>query len=190
MRDRAATWFPIALLLFLAALTYWLNQSVQAPAGKRDGSTRHDPDYIIEKFSAVKLGPDGNPQHALVAEKMTHYPDDDTTELERPHFIAYPVGGPTLEIMADRGFLSSNGERADFTGNVRAIRAAHGNRSQLTVTTEFLRVFPDREYAVTNRPVRIEDAHMRVDAIGLELDNQARTLKLLSHVKTRYEKAR
>ena len=32
MNDRLVTWAPVALLLLLAALTWWLESTVQAPA--------------------------------------------------------------------------------------------------------------------------------------------------------------
>ena len=46
--DRATAWSPVLLLGGLAALSYWLDAQVQPPAPRRDGSTRHDPDIIVE----------------------------------------------------------------------------------------------------------------------------------------------
>ena len=86
MKDRVALWFPLGIMALLAALSYWLDRSVQPTTPKRDGSTRHDPDYTVESFSATRLSPDGTPQYVLAAAKMAHYPDDDSTHLERPHF--------------------------------------------------------------------------------------------------------
>jgi len=41
---RPTTWLPLAALSLLVALTLWLNQLVQAPLARADGSTRHDPE--------------------------------------------------------------------------------------------------------------------------------------------------
>ena len=45
--------------MLLVGLTLWLNNLVQAPTARADGSLRHDPDLIVENFSARKLGESG-----------------------------------------------------------------------------------------------------------------------------------
>ena len=190
MKDRVAIWFPIGLMLLLAGLTYWLDQSVQPPPQKQDGSNRHDPDYIVERFSATRLGKDGNPAYTLKADKMTHYPDDDSTHLEKPYFSSFAEGKPPLHITGDKSLLSKDGEHVYFTGHVQAIREASGTDSQLTLNTTYLHLIPDKGLMSTDKPVVIKDAHTNISAIGLELDNNTRIYKLLSRVKGRYDKAK
>lgn len=190
MNDKAAIWFPIGVMLLLAALTYWLEQSVQPPPPKRDGSHRHDPDYIVEKFLATRLGPSGTPASTLAAAKMTHFPDDDSTHLERPVFTSFKSGKPPVLISGDTALISSNGEDVYFSGNVHVIRKAAGQYSQLTLLTSYLHLVPDKSFAVTDKAVDIRDARMHVTAIGLELDNNKRTFKLLSKVKVYYDKSK
>jgi len=78
---RPTGWLPLAALALLVALTVWLNQLIQAPAARPDGSTRHDPDLIVEYFDAQKLAENGTVQYTLAAKKMVHYPDDDSALL-------------------------------------------------------------------------------------------------------------
>ena len=188
MRDRYAIWFQVGLLLLLAMLTFWLERTVQAPQPKNDGSSRHDPDYTVENFTATRMGLDGLPRHTLVAVKMVHYPDDDTTHLEKPHFTRLEKDRPPLHIQSDRGLLSSEGEHAYFTGNVLVTREATQDKSALTLTTSYLHVIPDQDRALTDKPVNIRNAHTNVNAVGLELNNQTHVMKLLSRVKGEYEK--
>ena len=190
MNDKAAIWFPIGVMLLLAALTYWLEQSIQPPPPKRDGSNRHDPDYIVENFSATRLGITGTPTYTLAAGKMTHYPDDDSTHMEHPNFTSFTSGKPPLHITGDTALISSNGEHVHFYGNVHVIRDAAGQNSQLTLLTSYLHIIPDKAMAITDKAVDIRDAHMHVTAIGLELNNNKRTLKLLSRVKAHYDKSK
>ena len=190
MNDKAAIWFPIGVMLLLAALTYWLEQSVQPAPPKRDGSHRHDPDYIVDKFSATRLGANGTPAYTLAAGKMTHYPDDDSTHLEQPNFTSFKSGKPPMHITGNTALVSSNGEHVYFTGNVRVTRDAAGSNSQLTLLTPYLHIIPDKAMALTDKAVDIRDAHMHVTAIGLELNNDNRTLKLLSRVKVHYDKSK
>ena len=47
MKDRWLAYTPALLLAGLAALTYWLDQRVQAPGRARDAG-QHVPDFTVE----------------------------------------------------------------------------------------------------------------------------------------------
>src|SRR5665811_174572 len=67
--SRARYWLPLLPLFGLLGATYWLNLQVQPQAAKPDSSKRHDPDAIIENFSATKLNEQGVPSFIMVAKK-------------------------------------------------------------------------------------------------------------------------
>jgi lipopolysaccharide export system protein LptC len=184
--ERITAAFPILLIAMLAALSFWLERTVQGPLPPRDGSTRHDPDYIVQNFVATQMGPDGARLHQLEANRMLHYPDDDSTHLEQPHLTRYNAGRLELSITARSALVSSKGDTVDFNDAVKAVRLATAERSELTLTTDHLHVIPDDDFATTERPVTIVDANTQVTAVGLELDNKAKTLKLMSNVRGTY----
>ena len=188
MRDRFTLWLPAGLLVLLAMLTFWLDRTVQPPQPKNDGSSRHDPDYIVENFTATRMSKDGLPQHTLSAVKMVHYPDDDSTQLDRPHFTRFEPRKPPLHIQSTKGLVSRDGEHIHFTDNVVVTREAHRDKSTMTLTTGYLHVVPDKDLALTDKPVNIRDAHTNIDGVGLELNNKTHVMKLFSRVKGRYEK--
>lgn len=188
MTQRLAAWFPVVLLALVAAVTVWLDREVQPPERTRDGKMRHDPDYVVENFSALRIGPDGMPRYALNARRMVHYPDDDTTHLEAPRLVSFR--GPFAEVTATSktALLSSNGEEAYLIDDVRLVRAAYEDKSELTMLTSWLHVVPDGNIAKTDRPVQIFNANTLITSVGLEFNNETRILKLLSNVRGRYEK--
>ena len=49
---RPTSWLPLAALGLLVGLTVWLDQLVQPPAARPDASRRHDPDLMVDNFSA------------------------------------------------------------------------------------------------------------------------------------------
>jgi len=190
MTSRLTAWFPVALLAILAAVTVWLDREVQPPEAVADSKTRHDPDYIIENFSATRVGPDGRAQHTLHAKRMAHYPDDDTTHLDAPRLVSFRGKVESVTVTAKTALLSSNGENAYLTDDVRLVRAARDNNGELIVETTWLHVMPEAHTAQTDREVKISDANMLITAVGLELNSETRILKLLSNVRGRYEKKR
>ena len=149
------------------------------PQGRcSDATKRHDPDLIVENFSARKFGEDGRTLYTLAARKMVHYPDDDSALLDRIGFEAYEPRQPKVTIASDRGRLLEGGDKVWFEGNVVVVREADGKYEASKLTTDKLLVLPDTGVARTSSPVLLENPSARVEASGLELDNQARTLKL------------
>lgn len=185
--DRVIAWSPVLLLGGLAALTYWLNTQVRIAGPAFDGSGRHDADVFVENFKAVNMDKDGVVRQALSAKRAQHYPDDDTTVLEAPVIAFTDPDKPRLEVTADQARVTGDREHAYFEGHVRAVRegarpAGGDSAGPITVESEFLHVIPKEDKIVTDRAVTITDPRGRISAIGLELDNKAKTVKFKSHV--------
>ena len=193
--DRLIAWSPVLLLGALAALTFWLDAQVQPPAPRRDGSTRHDPDLFLVNFRAVNYDENGKAREALNATRGDHFPDDETSELTKPHIRITQADKPAFEVVADRAKISGDREHAYFSGHVQANREADDPSTTtgreaagpLTLTTEYLHVIPKQERAETDRPVTIRESRGIIEAVGLELDNKTKTLKLKSRVTGSFE---
>lgn len=182
---RLSQLFPILLLAVLASLTFWLDSAVQQGSRPAEAA-RHDPDYIIENIVARRMDTNGNVKHTLHAERMTHYPDDDTTHLVMPRFVSNSSTRAPVTITSKTARVSSGGENIYFETDVRAVRAAYDDRSELLLQTTLLHVIPDEYIARTDKHVTLTDAHTVATAIGLELNSETRTVKFLSQFKGAY----
>ena len=175
---RPTSWLPLAALGLLLGLTLWLEQLVQPPAGRADGSTRHDPDLMVETFNARKLGIDGAVQYTLTARKMVHYPDDDSALLESLTIEAFEPRQPKMTITAQNGRLEQGGDRVFINGNVVVVRDADAKNEATRLTTDNVLVLPDEGIARGSSPVTVESASNRADAASFELNNRTRTLSM------------
>jgi lipopolysaccharide export system protein LptC len=175
---RPSSWLPLAALALLVGLTLWLNQLVQAPTGRADGSKRHDPDLIVESFNARKMGEDGLVLYTLAAKKMVHYPDDDSALLENVTLEAFEPRQPRMTLTAERGRLEQKGERVLVEGNVVIVRDADAKNESARLMTDTMLVLPDEGIARTSDEVRMESPSSHAVASGLELNNRTRTLRL------------
>jgi lipopolysaccharide export system protein LptC len=183
MIDRSGSWFVPALLVALAALTFWLDRIAQPPpATPRDVSSL-DPDYIVDGLFASRMDADGRLTHTLRAQKMTHYPEEDLTVLVEPRLVSYAQGEAPVTITSREARMSPNGENVYFEREVRVVRAPTADESELVVLTNYLHVIPDEKIAQTDQPVTIRDANLLVNASGLELNSETRVLKLHGRVK-------
>jgi lipopolysaccharide export system protein LptC len=181
--------FPLVLLSTLALLTLWINQSVQPPAPRLDGSSRHDPDYIISNFVTTQTDANGELRYKLAATEMKHYPDDDTTNLQRPRYTQYAVNKPYTQVEGLRGYVSNNGEEVQIVDNVKVTRQAFEEKGEMTLETDYLNIRPNEELVQTKSPVVIRQAPKTVIyATGMIYEKKNKTLTLLNKVRAHYEK--
>ena len=184
---RLTTLAPLVLTGMLAGLTFWLDRFVHGSPQDVVGPSRHDPDYIVEKLSGVRIGEAGTARYTLSALKLVHYPDDDSTLLTAPKFVSYASPQATVTVTANQGIVSSKGDHVYFQDDVRVTRTVRENSSELVMRTSFLHVVPDRHLALTDRSVTVSDESNTVTAVGLEMNNETRVIKLLSKVRGSYE---
>src|ERR1043165_1143321 len=138
MFERIGGYFPLVLLACLAAFSFWLERVLRPPAEAGAKVVRHDPDYIVDGLSAVRMDEQGRVKHTLRARKMTHFPDDDVTVLVQPRFVTYSEGRAPVTVTSLDAHVSGNGENVYFENEVRVVRAAVGNQSELTLETTYL----------------------------------------------------
>jgi len=117
---------------------------MEDPPEPQNFNQRHDPDYYIENFTATGLDKDGKRRFVIEAERMAHFPDDDTALLDFPHIIEYEEGFAPRHTYADEGWMSSSGEEIIMTGNVRVVIEADSRGPGGTMKTKRMRILLDK----------------------------------------------
>jgi lipopolysaccharide export system protein LptC len=186
VKTRAATYFPVLLMAALAGVTLWLDRIVQLAEPATPSAQRHDPDFKVEGFTITRMSPEGKPVSVLAARKMIHFPDDQTTELDEPRFEQRPPDAPRVQVRADRGTVSRDGEQVTVRDNVVVVRDGGGERDPLRVETSRLVILPKEEIVRTDAPVTITEGGSRLEGKGLEVRSQDRELRLDSQVKAQF----
>lgn len=187
--EKARAWIPLLPLLLLLLATYWLSQQVQ-PLPQTESQQRHDVDFVIDNISAISLNEQGQQLFTLAAEKMWHYPDDDTTHLQMPRLASLYADRPPVLTSAQTGMISSKGDEVFLYDEVRVVRPASGDIGEQRFDTSYLHVIPDRDWADSDQSVVMTSQYSTIRAVGMELDNKARTARLLSRVRAHHEPVR
>jgi lipopolysaccharide export system protein LptC len=189
MPNRSTILFPLMLAGFMALITFWINQSVDQQGPRTDGSNRHDPDYMMENFVTQQTDETGKLRYILAADKMTHYPDDDSTVLKQPKYTQYAINKPYTQIEGNHANVSSDGEEIEVLKDVVVVREATMDSGEMHVFTDKLTIFPNKDLAKTDRPVVIKQAPKTViHATGMIYDKRNKTIRLLKKVNAHYEK--
>jgi len=170
MNQGSAGLVPVAIVALFAALTFWLDRATHQEE-RRDGRNRHDPDYIVDNFTLRRFNTDGVLQHTLVAAKMAHFPDDESTEVTKPRLSYHRT--PPLHITADTAWLDKDGKHVRLNDNVRILRENLDERPPTEIRTSLLHVVPDDELAHTDVPVKIVQGLTVLNGTGLESNNKS-----------------
>ncbi len=159
MITRGSLWLPLAILLLLAALSFWIERSVQLTETGSEAS-HTDPEGIMENFDALRTDPAGKPHYRLSAKKLKHYTGSKRTELESPRFVQLDVEAGEVSAVSRQATVSSDGQEVDLVGDVDLLRAPGA--------------------------VEILDDTLAVRAGAMEYDAGQRVIKLTGRVHARY----
>lgn len=186
MRLTTTRLFPLALMLSLALLTFYLERMVRDDDAQPT-RRRHDPDYVISNFTSTTFDRDGKPLNVVSATRMVHFPDDDSTELREPRLVQTKPGEPRMSVQAERGAMSADGEEMFLYDNVVMVRDADGERPEARLTTSFLHIVRERSLLRTDREVVIVEDNRSLRGRGMEYNNDSRVFTLLADVRGRFE---
>ncbi|MBM3393354.1 MAG: LPS export ABC transporter periplasmic protein LptC [Betaproteobacteria bacterium] len=186
---RLVAWSPVILLALLGALTAWLDRAVQS-GGALGPRSLAVPDIIVEGMSAIKYNANGTPLHGLIAKRLEHQPDKDSTQLDYPVLTHFDPDKAQVEVRANHAQVSKDAKVVTFTGGVQIVRAADDESGPVTLKTEYLRMLLDEEIARSDQMVEITGDHGVLSGVGLEFNNRTRQMKLNSRVRGQFKNPR
>ncbi len=183
-RDRIAALFSVLVLAVLAAFTAFLAEraGIDEGAGPRPRQAG-EPDYFVERFSLTRLDERGDPTFRMSAQRLEHFPNDDSSLITRPVLVSLDPGRPRVTLSAERARSQGGSDETLLEGAVVLTRAATAGSAPLRLSTDAVVLYTGREVARTDRPVRIEQGGSVLTGVGMEFDNPARTLRLLGSVR-------
>ncbi len=134
------------------------------------------------------MGDEGKPARQLIAERITHYPDDNSTELTKPKMTIYDGDRPPWRIRSERGWVSGDGEIILLQGEVHIDRSIAAGVRPIHITTRDLRAQPKDNYVESDADTHIISQSDTLDSKGIQIwFSQPVRIKLLANVRGRYE---
>jgi len=185
MRKRTAHRWRLTLIMvigtFFAFGSFWLVQVVNQ-SGEQAAADQHknEPDYIIERFSFVRLSPAGQPSYIISGDKLTHRPIDDSSEIEKPvvHSLSANSEQPPLNMTADHAHADQGNSRIQLNGHVDVMRPASPLNQSLHMMTSAMTVYPDEDRMETDKPVELHAGKSMATGIGMTANNATRQVNL------------
>ena len=183
MRARVTHLLPLVLMLFLGALTLWLQYAVLGDSGGDAKRAGHDPDVVVENFNVQRLDESGKLRYTFSAPKMVHFSDDGSAEVLYPRIVQRAEDGGDLVATANRATVNRQGEEAFLYGNVLVLREATPERPELRARTEFLHLLAEEGVSRTDHTVTITEGRSVLTGVGMVVDTNKHQFMLQSQVK-------
>jgi lipopolysaccharide export system protein LptC len=167
----------------LALGSFWLVQVInRGELGVQGDVVKTEPDYIVEKFSFVRMTPEGKPGYIISGEKLTHRPSDDSLDVVQPVVLNVGSQQPPMTMNAKQAHVDQANNVVELTGDVDIRRPQRGAVQALSLKTDALTLFPDEERMETKRPFQMVVGSTTVAGVGMKANNATGQLDVQSRM--------
>lgn len=147
---------------------------------------KHEPDAFMTQLNYQAFNKKGKLQVHLKAPEMSHYPLDNSSQFLKPNVVMYTDGGIPWHVSADHGRSKQGSKKIYLWGHVVIHQPNRPGLPETTITTSQMTVYPDKQYAETNKDVVITRPGSKTSATGLQADFKTGIFKLLSNSRGHY----
>ena len=181
--DVVSAYLPLLMMAVLAAGTWWLVRNAPGVEAPRPvAPPRHEADYVMTSFVVQRFGNDGALRTQIEGERLRHFPDNDTLEIDDPRIRAIGNDGVVTLANARKALANGDGSELQLLGDAHVVRPAHGKEEQVEFRSEFLQAFRNVERLRSHLPVVVTQGRSVVRAGGMEYDNLTRVVDLKGHI--------
>jgi lipopolysaccharide export system protein LptC len=188
MPTRKPIWSHVALGV-LALLSWWAASFLAPPPEKTDETGEPGKiDYYSKNVKRITMDEHGKPKQLLFAVTLTHYQNDDHTELTEPVLTLYGREGPPWVIRSETALLPANSDTIYLNGNVLIMRDSDKTGRTLRIVTRNARVQPDRDYAETSEFIQVLSPPDELSGTGAEVHfGDDLKVRILSDVRRKHD---
>lgn len=174
----------IGVVLLAVWLVWELFAPDQGETGSSADSIHRSSDYAMTDFTMTVMNEEGKPSRIIKGSEMSHYPQDDSTEIINPVADFIEAGKDTWVINSDHGHTQGKGESILLTGNVII---SNKDNPDFRLLTEKLTLDTVNNTAYTDQAVKILSPQGETDSVGLHAALQDETINLHSRVRGHYD---
>jgi lipopolysaccharide export system protein LptC len=177
----AHRWRLLALMLagvFCAFGSFWLLQMVTEQEQATQIGRSNEPDYIVDNFSFVRMGPNGQPRYVVSGDRLTHRPMDDISFVDKPVVQGITTEHPRVTMHAERARILHEQGQVELIDNVDVERPGTATSKPLSIKTQELTVLPDEELMKTDLPIEMKLGSATVRGTGMVANNATQQVHL------------
>ena len=185
------------ILMVVIAGAYFIGRGGPGDTAADAITSLPDPGYAALDAQVIETGYDGRERYRLNAKVIRQQSDSGVIDLETLNMDYHPdaqgnvpgeapspdkAAGELWHLKSDHGQVRANGDDVQLHGNVVVTGHAPGSGEPLVLLTESMRINTPTEFIETSAPVKLRWAGHELDAVGMQADLKAGTLRLESDV--------
>ena len=182
-----STWNWLLLLSGCIAIFFLLRDTDEAAIDASPSEMlSEEPNLYLEDAVISQYQEDGTLSYELASSRIRYFEDRNLTRLETPDLQMYQTDKPPWSARADQGEIKQQATPEDIQEEVIYLHQnvyleqTRGERF-ISLTSEDLYIYPDRQYAETDQAVMIDTNTGRTKAVGLAADLERSVLELSSN---------
>lgn len=188
---RQANSIRIAILIAISAAlalgSLWIVEVMQRKSSDMfPAPQRTEPDYYVEQFNFVRMGPTGDPHYTLSGTKMTHNPQDDSYFIDKPVMHSYGNDRSPILSRSDTATVENDSTEVHMHDNVLVDRPESPTAPHFQLTTAYLLALPDEDIIKTPDPVQILQGTATLTGTGMFANNATGEFRLSGDVHGHY----
>ncbi len=144
------------------------------------------PDMYMAKVQEKQMDGSGAIKSLIKSKNWEYYKDKKESYLSSPHIKYYkPCDAPWN--MTAKSAVIEDKEVIYMQGDVKMHQPSNNHRTETTITTSEVTVYPQKKYAITHKPVNLKQQGMSMRSIGAKFFYKENKLELLSHARGQYD---
>lgn len=176
----------IPFIALIIAFIIWIYVK---PEAKVTAVAEHTPSYIADNVISKHYDVNGFNDYRVFADKMTNYPEDDTTFFENPKVMIYSINKETnvdtvWQLTSKEGILYEQ-KRLSLSGDVLLENLTKDQLVQ-TMTTEQATLMLNTKEITSKSKVMWTGPQMRQQGVGMWASLITEEMKLNSNIKAIY----
>lgn len=173
----------VGLFSTLALGSFWVREIMRrGEIESQPGAPRVEPDYYVEKFVFARMSSAGQPRYNITGGKMTHYPQNDTYEIQLPVVNTRSNPQSPMTMRAERAVIEHAHTKIHMYQDVQIDRPASAAVEHFHLDTEYLMLLPDDDVMQTDKEVRLTLGQTRLAGKGMLVNNATREFHLSNQV--------
>ncbi len=177
----------LIILLLIVAMSSW--QDWLSPRPAPDSTiemAERKSDYYLEAFTIDTYAATGKLEHRLSGKTLTHYPRDDTAEIEALHLLLKRQGQPDWSVSSQSGWVESGATRMELRGEVAMIRGEAPGRPRIRIDSHDVRLDTQKHRVETDAPFLMVSDRWQARGTGFRGNIESGDFSLLANVEYTY----
>ena len=177
MKEKFSIVFSFALLIILVMGTWWAAEYAQnAVEIDPPSKNTHEFDTWAKNSIIVRTNLEGHVITRLEGDRVEHFPDDDSYEVETPRAFSLRPENPLTVATAKAATIYDEGDRIIMKGDAVMLRLGDETHQPLNFRSDVITILVKEDISFTDLPGVAVNGRSRLTGVGMLYNNATREI--------------